>query len=432
MYHRLNCHWGGTRGRGENPAAYAREQRCPFFISLVNDGKDNWFTAAAAAAGHTHNALDPVGNPPMTQTYLEMNRDSIAAQIDLGNKVKDVRAHLVKRCVPHEYAQFYRFYSHLQAINQRFSTRLPAEAALKDIEAAGDIAVPWVSVYTGRLEGLLYSTAKAHALTQRFHKVFMIDATFKTNKYNLPMLHIVGKTHTNQVFTSAMILLPNQLESTQVEALQAWKEHVLLSAKPGLFLSDREAATVNAISRVFPGVRSHRCRWHILQNIIENCSKAGTLNWERFQPFFDDWKKEVLYNPYPADIPAAHDRLRARWRSDRPTGYNRCLYYTIESLGPVLPFFIDSSINQWPHLDNHSSSPAEGTHATLKSWFLREKPHLAKLVEKMRSHTAVQYDNWASEMSKQLENSGKPMQSLHHELRQVSRILVERGAHGGA
>lgn len=44
-------------------------------------------------------------------------------------------------------------------------------------------------------------------LTAKFHSLIQMDSTYQTNRYNVPLLHIVGHTSTNRTFTIAMCFM---------------------------------------------------------------------------------------------------------------------------------------------------------------------------------------------------------------------------------
>lgn len=101
-----------------------------------------------------------------------------------------------------------------------------------------------------------------------FIKVLILDSTYKTNKYGLPLLQIVGVTNTNLSFQIAFAYLGHELTTHFSWVLQQLKEvcdlHGLL---PKIILTDRDLGTMAAIRDVFPSSTNLLCHWHVTKNV---------------------------------------------------------------------------------------------------------------------------------------------------------------------
>lgn len=418
-YHhkKFYCNWGPHRGNGSNATAYASETRCKFYVSISNTARDDWFCVSyASSTGHTHPALDPNGYPGMLRMYMQLNDEWMQRLAELGRPAREVMANLDKHKVPYNDRSIYNRYKKIkQSVND---DRLPTISALEMIETSEDIAVPWVNDITGRLEGILYATKGARALTQRFPLVFMVDITFSTNRYNLPCLHIVGKTNLNKTFTSAVILLPDKYESTYREAIQAWKEHVMLNTQPGLFLTDREPGLTNALADEFPEVLIHYCQWHAAKNVQTHTSDAGELRKKEITEFVKAWKTWILWCASIGQLEVGFNSLKDEFfgRTHR-FGFRGAFHYVKNDLDRDKERLYDCYINRHAHLGHKTTSPAEGTHATLKRFMNHEKPGLYKFLEAARTFMNAQVHSWTQAMAKQ---PCKPSARRHEHLRQVS------------
>lgn len=424
QWQKFRCHMGPTRGQGENAEAYADERTCHFYITVINNGAQGWFKAYVNDAEHSHKARDPYGTPGILRVYLSVNDQWLRGLVELQRPPREIMARMQERRIPFKRQAVYQKIADIKKeLRPHIYSAFPSQAALKLLEEADDISVPWIDS-NGRLEGLLFASKNARALSQRFCNVFMIDITFKTNRYNLPLLHIVGKTNANTTFSSAVIILPNQLETTITEGIRAWKEHVLLAATPEVFVTDRERAIVNAIKTVFPDAAHVSCQWHVKRNVHKYALEAGNLDLDDADEFAEAWWEHVVHCTPRADqevaeaVAEAHAWLERSF-GNRPGkfGFRATLHYCKVDLAPLEPFFVDGYINQYAHLGNASTSPAEGNHAALKKWFKTGKPNLSDFVLFTRQFMNLQYGAWASEMSSTAE---KPSRKRHERLRQVS------------
>jgi MULE transposase domain len=64
----------------------------------------------------------------------------------------------------------------------------------------------------GELTGLFFSHLRSRLMFIRYLEVAYIDATFKVNRFNVPLLSIVGTTSLNTTFQIASIFLVGKHE----------------------------------------------------------------------------------------------------------------------------------------------------------------------------------------------------------------------------
>lgn len=426
VWQKFHCHMGPTRGQGANAESYADEEPCPFYFYVVNNGPGFWFTATPVNPEHSHPACRPLGTPAILRVHLRLHEQWLRNCVELRRPPREVMAILQERKIPFNKKAVYRRLDKLKAkMRPELYSRFPTQAALKELEEHDDISVPWIDPH-GRLEGLLFASKQARALSQLFHKVFMVDFTFKTNAYNMPLLHIVGKTNTNSTFTSATILLPSQSEAAVSEALLAWKEHVLLSASPGVFVTDREKSIVNAIKRVFPDAAHISCRWHVKKNVHKTALSAGNLEIEDADELVEAWEIHVAGCKIgTAEAVAEGHNWLKRSFSNRPGkfGFKKTMHYCRVTLAGLEPLFVEGYINKLTHLGNPTSSPAEGSHAAMKRWFNGSRPNFVDFLDSVRKYMDSQYMTWSSEMA--LTASKAARHRIDH-LRQVSGGLVRK------
>ena len=57
-------------------------------------------------------------------------------------------------------------------------------------------------------------------LLNAFSNVLLMDTTYKTNKYRLPLLEVVGVTSTGLTFSAAFVLMATKRQNNFIWALQ--------------------------------------------------------------------------------------------------------------------------------------------------------------------------------------------------------------------
>jgi len=84
---------------------------------------------------------------------------------------------------------------------------------------------------------LFWSHPNVVKLTNSCNLVFLIDSTYKTNRYKLLLLDIVGVTPTGMTFSAAFAYLEGEHFNNVVWALQRfWGLFMRVDALPGLLL----------------------------------------------------------------------------------------------------------------------------------------------------------------------------------------------------
>ena len=75
----------------------------------------------------------------------------------------------------------------------------------------------------GKLELLFFAHPGSVALARRYHHVAIIDATYKTNQHNYPLLHAVSQVATNCSFSVAFCFMRDETDSSYRWAIEKLK-----------------------------------------------------------------------------------------------------------------------------------------------------------------------------------------------------------------
>ena len=104
---------------------------------------------------------------------------------------------------------------------------------------------------------------------QKNPDIFLLDCTYKTNKFKMPFLHAVDVTNTGHNFELAYYFLPGETEGDYNFAIR--QIHLLYSRYNitlKVIITDKEQALKNALRRYFPLVPQLLCLWHIAKNAL--------------------------------------------------------------------------------------------------------------------------------------------------------------------
>jgi len=111
---------------------------------------------------------------------------------------------------------------------------------------------------------LFWTHPNSNKLLNGFNIVFLMDTTYKTNKYRLPLLEIVGVTSTGLTFSARFVFISSERESNFTWALERFRGLFMTSkGGPQVIVSDKDLALMKAIGIVFPDCYHLLCRFYI-------------------------------------------------------------------------------------------------------------------------------------------------------------------------
>ena len=128
-----------------------------------------------------------------------------------------------------------------------------------------------------QLHSLLFAHPEAFEIILLNPDVVAIDSTYKTNRFNMPFLHISGVTVIGTTYDIAYCFLPNEKEETYnwaVQSLRCLFEH--LEVRPLLFITDNDTALKKALREYYPKMPQRLCIWHINKNV----EKQAMAHWD--------------------------------------------------------------------------------------------------------------------------------------------------------
>ncbi|XP_058758088.1 protein FAR1-RELATED SEQUENCE 6-like [Vicia villosa] len=101
-------------------------------------------------------------------------------------------------------------------------------------------------------------------LFNMFPTVLIIDSTYKTNKYRLPLLEIVGVTSTKKTYFVGFAFLECEKEDKFVWALEVcWSMLKDQEDMPKVIVINQDTTLMNSFATVFPSSYALLCRYHI-------------------------------------------------------------------------------------------------------------------------------------------------------------------------
>ncbi|XP_039010272.1 uncharacterized protein LOC120138964 [Hibiscus syriacus] len=104
---------------------------------------------------------------------------------------------------------------------------------------------------TNELEALFFVHPTSFKIWRAFPHVLMIDATYKTNKYNMSFVEIVGVTSTRKIFCIAFAFISEEKMDNYKWVLECLKLTLDECMLPRVTITDKELALMKACKKFF-------------------------------------------------------------------------------------------------------------------------------------------------------------------------------------
>ncbi len=130
---------------------------------------------------------------------------------------------------------------------EELKSREPIEALVELISCSDYFNK--VRLVEGVVDCIFFMHRSLISMCQTFGTVFFLDYTYKTNKFNMPMLNVVDITSTYVTFNVGFAFLHAENEEAYAWVLEQFSEVVT----PKVLCTDRELALMNGITQIFPG-----------------------------------------------------------------------------------------------------------------------------------------------------------------------------------
>jgi MULE transposase domain len=261
-----------------------------------------------------------------------------------------------------------------------------------------------------RLVRVLFLHNKMLEILPLYPNLLIIDATYKLNRFNIPLVNVVGVTATNASFVIGQAFLTFEAEEDYywlLKELQDIRNEAQLPP-PSAIITDMAGGLHNACKRVFPDVPLMLCIWHINKNVLKYCGDMwiaetrGILTDEERQvrvrglteTFNDRWQR-VLYAKSEQEFEAAWAALESRYRNSYPMLLTYLRQHYID--GDTEKTFIPAWTDKIRHFGNQASSRVEGIHRAVKAGLKARSGHLNDVLDHLSRFLQLHNDRiWHS------------------------------------
>ena len=240
-----------------------------------------------------------------------------------------------------------------------------------------------------RVTAILFAHPGSLQYLQTYSDLLLLDCTYKTNKYQMPLLDMVGVDACQRSFCIAFAFLSGEQEEDYVWALDRLRcLYEVCDAKlPSVVLSDRCIACLNAVNTVFPSAHSLLCLWHANKAVLAHCLPVFKLQERLAAGIVADSSGD--YGSRPAGWADFYNSWHSIMQSPTESIYNRRVmefetkyfldhadevaYIKKTWLQPYKEKLVKAWVDQHTHFGNVVTSRVEGIHALLKSYLKTSK-----------------------------------------------------------
>jgi hypothetical protein len=248
--------------------------------------------------------------------------------------------------------------------------------------------------HTNRLRSLLFFHPTSVTLWRENPYVLLLDSTYKTNRYNMPLFNICALTGNNLVIQVGLAFMSGEKKEDYIWVMEQLREVMVKEGilEPEVMVTDRELALMTTIDTIFPSTYHILCRWHVNMNVVAKTKGffpppvkhgATTTRHPSFQSFLCDWNKLL----YSATEQQYEERL-AQFKVDHPV---RAVEYVDKTWLCWKEKIVTFWLNNVRHFGHFTTSPIEGCHAGLKQALQKSTLSLDTSFERLLDYWEAQH-----------------------------------------
>ncbi|XP_077216899.1 protein FAR1-RELATED SEQUENCE 5-like [Tasmannia lanceolata] len=360
----LKCDKGGVY-RGIHKATTDQDKKkrrsrltnCPFRIDGKRKNSGSWVLKIKNLE-HNHKASKDISVHPSSRRFSKEEVLRIKEMTIAGIEPLQMLTSLRQRN-RRLLAESRDLYNCIAKIRKEILTGRTRIQALLDELTAGGFHCTVAYDEEGHLTHLFFAHPKSIAISRIYSNVFVMDCAYKTNKYKMPLLNVVGVTSFNSCFYSCFALLLKEEKEDYVWALKMFHDMLDNVSKPTVIITDRELALMGAIQVVFPRTINLLCVWHIEKDILSKC-KCHFQDGDNWDGFLSSWST-LIESPTEIGYHKAWQDFRDEFK-DKVIA----LDYISTTWLPFKEGFIKAWTEKYLHFGYRSTSRVEGLFSKLK------------------------------------------------------------------
>lgn len=248
---------------------------CEFRCYAVNNKQLGGWVIVTTQAEHNHNPSEPGAHWQHRLSSLTAARRSeiahgMRAGLQTSQTLSQMRIDNPSICLGKRDIYNARALIHRQKLRQM----TPIQALMEHLSKP-EWRMQYQKNAADQITHLFLCHEASFDLIRSNPQVLLMDCTYKTNQYKLPLLIITGITPLNSTFYVAFSFLEHKKEPDYTFLLKALQQTYINFnlPDPRIILSDDDKALQNSIAVVYPHSINLLCIWHVNKNIKAHLKK---------------------------------------------------------------------------------------------------------------------------------------------------------------
>ncbi|KAK6495560.1 hypothetical protein TWF481_012329 [Arthrobotrys musiformis] len=258
---RLKCHKGGQfDNRQKRPDALeptihrmtaSKLTGCPFLLTVNCRVDSKWYLSL-----HNHPPTGPEAMVGISK-FRQLSKEQQDRVATLGLKLPPRKVPLVMQAEDPQFQAIAKDVSNVvaKARREKLGGKSPIEYLFNYLKDSYRHAYKVDSF--NRVTHLFVTFSGAIKLTKLHHGVIVLDSTYKTNRYKMPLLHGVGVISGYKTFTSFVVFMRGETQVDYSWAIGAMKQ--AFDVIPPVFLTDCDKSLMAALTTHYPTSANDLC-----------------------------------------------------------------------------------------------------------------------------------------------------------------------------
>ena len=372
-----------------------RMTNCPFSV-LAKESSEGWTLKHRPGARHALHNHEPSLHPSAHPVLRQLSRTpELKALSNAGLAPKEIQTVVRENGSLATRQDIYNRIAKVRRENRQGQS--PIHALANQLENEGF----WSRLQfgpNGHVTAVLFAHVDSLVYLRAYPEILLLDCTYKTNKYGMPLLDMIGVDATGRSFCIAFAFLSGEAEEDYTWALEQLKKlyEQCGGLIPSVILTDRCLAAISAASTTFPSpTTTSICVWHANKAVLARCQPAFKTA-EGWMEFYDFW----FWILSSAAEKTYEERLEKFEKKYASTNLEQVGYIKETWLLPYKEKLVAAWVDQQAHFGNTATSRVEGIHA-LKSYLRRSTFDLFEAWKSIRLALNNQLSELRSNQAKQ-------------------------------
>lgn len=347
---------------------------CPFRCEATRDSETGTWKLDLVNTQHTHEASETPTAHPIHRRLNSLEKQQVLSMANKTIAPREIVATLTENGTMTTSKTIHNLIN--SSKKERLGGRTAVQALLDDLKNKG-YSYDYKIDELGHLSHLFFAHPLSIELARFYSETAVIDCTYKSNRYKMPLLDVVSSTATNHTFAICHAFTAAEHEGDYMWMVQCIRRFVYNDHFPKVIVVDRELALINALKTAFPESAIIVCIWHIQQKVLAKCKEVHLT----------DEVKDEFMRSWNSVVEAPSEQLFYSGLCNLETNFNvsakEVVMYVLNHWLPYKENFVHAWTDKYLHLGELASSRSEGAHYTIKSWIKTSTGDLQVVVDRI-------------------------------------------------